>query len=74
MFKKIATTFTVMLTCAVMIATIIFAQWYSNHCPSWLLNDGGRIVSPGYIGAVIISLFAQGAFGWFVVDLIEEIK
>jgi hypothetical protein len=74
MFKKIATAFVVMVTCAVMIATIIFAQWYSYHCPAWLLHEDGRIVSPGYIGASVILLFAQGAFGWFVCDLIEEIK
>lgn len=74
MFKKIATAFVIMFTCAVMIATIIFAQWYSYHCPVWLLDDNGRTVSPGYIGEAVLLIFAQGAFGWFVVDLIEEIK
>lgn len=40
------------------VLTLLFAQWYSFHCPNWLLMESGHL-SATYFAVFAITMFFE---------------
>lgn len=56
------------------VATILFAQYYSWHCPQWLLSNTGESTSVGFDLVVIATVLFEAVSCIGTICVIQEMK